>query len=51
MELVALKFCVIELFEIYVLKKHLEEKEVSPEGSNFLKLLATGGNLLPQRRK
>ena len=50
-ELVALKLFVIELFEIYVLKKRLEEKEVSPEGSNFLKLLATGGNLLPQRRK
>ena len=36
-ELVALKSFVIE--QIYVLKKRLEEKEVSPEGGNLLKLL------------
>ena len=36
-ELVALKSFVIE--QIYVLKKCLEEKEVSPEGSNLSKLL------------
>ena len=37
MELVALKSFTIQ--QIYVLKKRLEEKEVSPEGSNLLKLL------------
>ena len=36
-ELVALKSFVIE--QIYVLEKHLEEKKVSPEASNLLKLL------------
>ena len=36
-ELVALKSFVIE--QTYVLKKRLEEMEVSPEGSNLLKLL------------
>ena len=36
-ELVALKSFEIE--QIYVLKKRLEGKEVSPEGNDFLKLL------------
>ena len=37
MELVALQSFVIE--QIYVPKKRLEEKEVSPEGSNLPKVL------------
>ena len=49
MELVALKSFTIE--QIYVLKKRLEEKEVSPEGSNHLKLLQEKISYLREENK
>ena len=48
-DLVALKSFVIK--KIYVLNKRLEEKEVSPEGSNFLKLLQEEISYLREKKK
>ena len=48
-ELVALKSFVLE--KMYVLQKHLEEKEVSPEGSNVLKLLQEEISCLREENK
>ena len=48
-KLVALKSFVVE--QIYVLKKRLEEKEVSPEGSNLLKLFQEKISYLREKNK